>query len=158
MIELLRTVSLKRNGNFKDIPITLIKTITLGDIITLDRAVQMDTRSVVYFITQIDPAEIEADLEKLRKVIFNLEESLRSATSNGKQIKTIAFSTISWRRSDNDLGRSFSLSTRLRLPPKSIRKFWLRLLRRGIRPSHMLMMYILFIQIFNPCNKSMSHR
>ena len=84
MIELLRTVSLKRNGNFKDIPITLIKTITLGDIITLDRAVQRDTRSVVYFITKIDPAEIEADLEKLRNVILNLEESLRSATANGK--------------------------------------------------------------------------
>ena len=61
-----------------------IKTITLGDIITLDRAVQRDTRSVVYFITKIDPAEIEADLEKLRKVILNLEESLRSATANGK--------------------------------------------------------------------------
>ena len=62
MIELLRTILLERNGNFKDIPITLIKTITLGDIVTLDRAVQMDTRSVVYFITQIDPAEIKADL------------------------------------------------------------------------------------------------
>jgi len=87
MIELLRTILLEKNGNFKDIPITLIKTITLGDIITLDRAVQMDTRSVVYFITQIDPAEIEADLEKLRKVILYLEDSLRSATSNGKQIQ-----------------------------------------------------------------------
>ena len=64
-----------------------IKTITLGDIITLDRAVQRDTRSVVYFITKIDPAEIEADLEKLRKLISNLEESLRSATANGKQIQ-----------------------------------------------------------------------
>ena len=92
MIELLRTVSLKRNGNFKDIPITLIKTITLGDIITLDRAVQRDTRSVVYFITKIDPAEIEADLEKLRKVILNLEERLRSATAMVKhKSKMIAF-------------------------------------------------------------------
>ncbi len=84
MIELLRTILLEKNGNFKDIPITLIKTITLGDIITLDRAVQMDTCSVVYFIIRIDPAEIEADPEKLRKVIFNLEESLRSATTNGR--------------------------------------------------------------------------
>ena len=74
----------ERNRSFKDIPIALKKTITLGDIITLDRAVQRDTRSVVYFITKIDPAEIEGDLEKLRKVILNLEESLRSATANGK--------------------------------------------------------------------------
>ena len=87
MIELLRTILLEKNGNFKDIPITLIKTITLGDIITLDRAVQRDTRSVVSFITKIDPAEIEADLEKLRKVILYLDEFLRSATANGKKIR-----------------------------------------------------------------------
>jgi hypothetical protein len=56
----------------------LKKNITLGDIITLDRAVQRDTRSVVYFITQIDPSEGETDTEKLRKVISRLEESMRA--------------------------------------------------------------------------------
>ena len=78
MLELLRAILLQNNGNFKDIPFTLKKMITLGDIITLDRAVQRDTRSVVYFVTQIDPAEGETDTEKLRKIILNLEEDMRS--------------------------------------------------------------------------------
>ena len=52
--------------------------ITLGDIITLDRAVQRDTRSVFNFVTQIDSAEGETDIKKLRKVIFQLGESIRA--------------------------------------------------------------------------------
>ena len=77
MLELLRAVLLKSNGIYKDIPFTLKKTITLGDIITLDRAVNRDAHSVVYFVTQIDPAEVETNTEQLRKIILNLEERIR---------------------------------------------------------------------------------
>ena len=87
MLELLRVILLKLDGNYTDVPLMFKKIITLGDIITIDRAVQRDTRSVVYFVTQIDPAEREADLEKLRKAILNLEESLRSKTSNQTKIQ-----------------------------------------------------------------------
>ena len=78
MLELLHAILLKADRSYKDVPFTLKKTITLGDIITLDRAVQRDTRSVVYCITQIDPSEGETDTEKLRKVISRLEESMRA--------------------------------------------------------------------------------
>ncbi len=61
-MELLLAILLKSDGNYKDIPITLQKTITLCDIITLDRAVRRVARSVVFFVTQIDPLEREADL------------------------------------------------------------------------------------------------
>ncbi len=85
-MELLRVILLKPPGNYIDIPITLQKSITLGDIIT-DRAMQMDARSVVYFVTQIDRAEREADFEKTRKLLLRLEETLRSSTANSRIIQ-----------------------------------------------------------------------
>ena len=91
MLELLRVFSVKNDGNYKDIPITFNKTITLGDIITLDRAVRKDTRSVVYFVTQIDSTEREADLENMRKAILRLDESLRSKISNQSKMLEAAY-------------------------------------------------------------------
>ena len=58
-------------GTTRISPITLKKTVTIGDIITLDRAVNMDILSVVYFVMQIDPAEREANLENLRKALLH---------------------------------------------------------------------------------------
>ena len=78
MLELLRALLLKNDGNYTDILITLKKTITLGDIITLDRAVNMDILSVVHYVMRIDPAGGEANFESLRKVLLNLHERLRS--------------------------------------------------------------------------------
>ena len=54
------------------------KAVTVCDVITLDRAVRKNVVSVVYFVQRIDPAETDADSEKLRKLLYTFEQSARS--------------------------------------------------------------------------------
>ena len=143
LLELLRVLLLKKDGNYTDIPITLKKTITIGDIITLDRAVNMDINSVVYFVKRIDPAEGEANLENLRKALLRSQERLRSNIP--RRIQRAVYQTISWRHVDNDLCQSFSLNTKQRLQPISMRPFRLRKLEWVFFSQMMRMILYLFI-------------
>jgi hypothetical protein len=59
-------------------PITIEKAVTVCDVITLDRAVHKNMVSVVYFVQRIYPVESDAESEKLRKLVYSLEQSARS--------------------------------------------------------------------------------
>ena len=83
MLELLRAVLLTPGGDHKKIDIPFEKTITVGDIITLDRVVSKYVHSVVDLVMRIDPEEKATDSQKLRLVIFHMEENARLAYRNG---------------------------------------------------------------------------
>ena len=78
MLELLCSILAIHNDNYKDMPVTIEKAITVCDVITLDRAVHKNMVSVVYFVQRIDPAESDAESEKLRKLLYTLEQGARS--------------------------------------------------------------------------------
>jgi hypothetical protein len=61
------------------ISIEFEKLITVGDIVTLHRVAQKKVLSVVNFIQRIDPAERDADPDKLRNVVNYVENAVRTA-------------------------------------------------------------------------------
>jgi len=58
------------------IPIEFEKLITVGDIVTLHRVAQKMVPSVVIFIQRIDPAERDADPDKLRFIVNYVENAV----------------------------------------------------------------------------------
>ena len=58
------------------IPIEFEKPITVGDIVTLHRVAQKKVPSVVNFIQRIDPAERDADPDKLRLIVNYVENAV----------------------------------------------------------------------------------
>ena len=78
MLELLCSILAVHNDNYKDMPITIEKAITVCDVITLDRAVHKNMVSVLYFVQRIYPAESDAESEKQRKFLYTPEQSARS--------------------------------------------------------------------------------
>ena len=76
MMELLCSIYACHKGNYKDIPIIIKKAVTVCDVITLDRAVRKNVVSVVYFVQRIDPAERDADPDKLRFIVNFVENAV----------------------------------------------------------------------------------
>ncbi len=62
-----------------NIPIEFEKLITVGDIVTLHRVAQKMVPSVVIFIQRIDPAERDADPDKLRFIVNYVENAVWTA-------------------------------------------------------------------------------
>jgi hypothetical protein len=79
MRDLLFRILNSQNIEHSTIPIEFEKLITVGDIVTLHRVAQKKVPSVVNFIQRIDPAERDADPDKLRCIVNYVENALRTA-------------------------------------------------------------------------------
>jgi hypothetical protein len=79
MRDILFRILSSQKSDHSTIPITFEKNITVGDIVTIHRVAQKGAPSVVNFIQRIDPAEKDADPDKLRCIVNYVEKTVRTA-------------------------------------------------------------------------------
>ena len=66
-----------------NVSVSFSRTITIGDIVVLDRACSFDKKSVASLIQRTDPSEVEADSSKLTMVIRNIIDTFVGKVKRG---------------------------------------------------------------------------